>query len=47
MKISMVYDAVIVITIVDCIKKEKPEGIVTGRAMIPTSGRRLMTEETI
>ena len=46
-KIGMVYDAGIVTTIVDCLQTYTPECIVYDPVMISTSGRRLMTEETI
>ena len=46
-KIGMVHDAGIVTTIVDCLQTYTPECIVYDPVMISTSGRRLMTEETI
>ena len=46
-KIGMVYDAGIVTAIVDCLQTYTPECIVYDPVMISTSGRRLMTEETI
>ena len=46
-KIGMVHDASIVTTIVDCLQTYTPECIVYDPVMISTSGRRLMTEETI
>ena len=46
-KIGMVYDAGIVASIADCLKTYRPKFIVYDPVMISTSGRRLMTEETI
>lgn len=46
-KIGMVHDAGIVTAIVDCLQTYTPECIVYDPVMISTSGRRLMTEETI
>jgi len=46
-KIGMVHDASIVTAIVDCLQTYTPECIVYDPVMISTSGRRLMTEETI
>lgn len=46
-KIGMVHNADIVHTIAECLQKYRPEFIVYDPVMISTSGRRLMTEETI
>lgn len=46
-KIGMVHDAGIAASIADCLKTCRPRFIVYDPVMISTSGRRLMTEETI
>lgn len=46
-KIGMVHDAGIVAAIVECLKKYRPRFVVYDPVMLSTSGRRLMTEETI
>ncbi|WP_418699024.1 bifunctional hydroxymethylpyrimidine kinase/phosphomethylpyrimidine kinase [Bacteroides sp.] len=46
-KIGMVHDAAIVQAIAECLQKYRPDFIVYDPVMISTSGRRLMTEETI
>lgn len=46
-KIGMVHNAKIVTTIADCIRIYRPEFVVYDPVMISTSGRHLMTEETI
>lgn len=46
-KIGMIYDAGIVAVIVECLRKYRPRFVVYDPVMLSTSGRRLMTEETI
>ena len=46
-KIGMVGDIQIVRTIVDCLRKYIPEYIVYDPVMVSTSGRKLMSDETI
>ena len=46
-KIGMVSDIQIVRTIVDCLRKYIPEYIVYDPVMVSTSGRKLMSDETI
>ena len=46
-KIGMVHDAQLVEVIVACLKQYPPPYIVYDPVMISTSGRRLMTEESI
>lgn len=46
-KIGMVHDAGIVTVIAGCLKKYCPEFVVYDPVMVSTSGRCLMTEETI
>lgn len=46
-KIGMVHNADLVHVIADCISTYHPEFVVYDPVMISTSGRRLMTEETI
>lgn len=46
-KIGMVHDASIVTAITDCLQIYRPQHVVYDPVMISTSGRRLMTEETI
>lgn len=46
-KIGMVHDASIVAVIVECLQKYRPRFVVYDPVMISTSGRRLMTDETI
>lgn len=46
-KIGMVHHADIVHAIATCIRKYRPKYVVYDPVMISTSGRRLMTEETI
>ena len=46
-KIGMVYDNSIVSTIVECLRKHCSEFVVYDPVMISTSGRQLMTEETV
>ncbi|WP_288180078.1 bifunctional hydroxymethylpyrimidine kinase/phosphomethylpyrimidine kinase [Bacteroides sp. CAG:633] len=46
-KIGMVHDANIVTAITDCLQIYRPPHVVYDPVMISTSGRRLMTEETI
>lgn len=46
-KIGMVHDAGLVEVIVECLKQYQPPFIVYDPVMISTSGRRLMTEESI
>ncbi|WP_294629831.1 bifunctional hydroxymethylpyrimidine kinase/phosphomethylpyrimidine kinase [uncultured Bacteroides sp.] len=46
-KIGMVHDIQIVRVISDCLKKYRPEYVVYDPVMVSTSGRKLMTDETI
>lgn len=46
-KIGMVHNAELVTVIADCIRTYQPEFVVYDPVIISTSGRRLMTEETI
>ena len=46
-KIGMVSDIQIVRTIVDCLREYIPEYIVYDPVMVSTSGRKLMSDETI
>lgn len=46
-KIGMVHNAAIVQVIAQCLQKYRPGFIVYDPVMISTSGRRLMTEETM
>ncbi|MDE6347418.1 MAG: bifunctional hydroxymethylpyrimidine kinase/phosphomethylpyrimidine kinase [Bacteroides sp.] len=46
-KIGMVHDTGIVSAIVSCLKRYRPQFVVYDPVMISTSGRHLMTEETI
>lgn len=46
-KIGMVHDADIVATIIECLKIYCPKFVVYDPVMVSTSGRCLMTEETI
>lgn len=46
-KIGMVHNASIACTIADCLKKYKPGFVVYDPVMVSTSGRQLMTEETV
>ena len=46
-KIGMVHDAGIVTVIAGCLKKYCPKFVVYDPVMVSTSGRCLMTEETI
>ena len=46
-KIGMVSDIQIVRTIVDCLRKYIPEYIVYDPVMVSTSGRKLMSDETM
>lgn len=46
-KIGMVHDTSIVCAIAECLRKYQPEFIVYDPVMISTSGRHLMTEDTV
>ena len=46
-KIGMVHDAQLVEVIVACLRRYQPDHVVYDPVMISTSGRRLMTEESI
>ena len=46
-KIGMVYDARIVHVVADCLTKYRPKFIVYDPVMVSTSGRQLMTEDTL
>ncbi|WP_308755825.1 bifunctional hydroxymethylpyrimidine kinase/phosphomethylpyrimidine kinase [uncultured Bacteroides sp.] len=46
-KIGMVYDAAIAHAIAECMQKYRPGFIVYDPVMVSTSGRRLMTEDTV
>lgn len=46
-KIGMVHDSSIVHAVFQCLQKYKPEVVIYDPVMISTSGRRLMTEETV
>lgn len=46
-KIGMVHDSSIVHAVSQCLQKYKPEVVIYDPVMISTSGRRLMTEETV
>nr|WP_302831713.1 bifunctional hydroxymethylpyrimidine kinase/phosphomethylpyrimidine kinase [uncultured Bacteroides sp.] len=46
-KIGMVHDSSIVHAIAQCLQKYQPKIVIYDPVMISTSGRRLMTEETI
>lgn len=47
LKIGMVHDAAIVHVIAECLLKYRPKFVIYDPVMISTSGRRLMTEETV
>lgn len=47
LKIGMVHNAELVTIIADCIRAYQPEYVVYDPVMISTSGRHLMTEETV
>ncbi|MDO4163660.1 MAG: bifunctional hydroxymethylpyrimidine kinase/phosphomethylpyrimidine kinase [Bacteroides sp.] len=46
-KIGMVHDTTIVQVIAECLRKYRPTFIVYDPVMVSTSGRRLMTEDTM
>ena len=47
LKIGMVYDTAIAHTLTECLKKYRPRCVIYDPVMISTSGRRLMTEDTV
>lgn len=46
-KIGMVHNAAIVHTVAECLQKFRPRFVVYDPVMVSTSGRKLMTEDTV